>query len=207
MLRSITLFLSILFLVTGVFTVRSPGNEFYGSLIGEIRDARNVNGVADAKITYKVGLFTNTVETDGNGMFRIADIPLAKNIPLFIAHPGYKDTLYHAPISSAQPAPLTIDLNSQYLRLIYPNGGESIFAGSEVHITWISEGIDTVRLEMSLNGGRDWMTITEEADASKGFYIWDVPDIPSPEYLIRITDTHNSDIRDTSDRGFSNSST
>jgi len=101
----------------------------------------------------------------------------------------------------------SIAIESTYLRLVYPNGGEKIFAGSEMLISWVSAGIKTVRLEFSFNSGSDWQIIVPETDASTGYYAWDVPDIPSTGYLIRITDTADDRLRDVSDGLFSNSST
>ena len=68
-------------------------------------------------------------------------------------------------------------------------------------------GVDSLRIEFSINGGKDWMLIVEEADASSGRYAWDVPDIPSPFYRIKITDVSNRELHDESDGVFSNSST
>ncbi len=63
------------------------------------------------------------------------------------------------------------------LRIIKPNGGEKIPAGSISEIEW--EGIlpqDTVTLRYSRNAGKDWVTIEETASGLK--YLWE--NVPPP---------------------------
>ena len=99
-----------------------------------------------------------------------------------------------------------MNLSSTYLKLLCPNGGESIFAGSEVLIRWESVGISRLRLEFSINNGRTWILIADEIAAPGGTYLWDVPDVPSSEYRIRIIDTVEKGLMDVSDETFQNSS-
>lgn len=51
------------------------------------------------------------------------------------------------------------------------------------------------------------MLIIEETDAAAGSFAWDVPDIPSSDYRIKITDVSCKELYDVSDGAFSNSST
>ncbi|MCD6308488.1 MAG: hypothetical protein J7M24_05780 [Candidatus Latescibacteria bacterium] len=43
-------------------------------------------------------------------------------------------------------------------------------------------------------------------DASTGVYVWDVPDLPTPQCRIRISDAGSGGLADISDGAFSNSS-
>ncbi len=82
-----------------------------------------------------------------------------------------------------------------------PIGGEKWYAGSSHNITWQSEGVQNVKLEYSFNNGVNWTLISASA-ASGGIYPWVIPNTPSLQTLIRISDVANSAISDTSDAGF-----
>ncbi|MFC1573742.1 carboxypeptidase regulatory-like domain-containing protein [Candidatus Latescibacterota bacterium] len=178
-----------------------------GSLTGTARDVKTGKRIEGVQITLRVGLLTYRSDTDTRGSFFIRNIPAVTNLPVSISHKNYKETILPISIVPDATTELDIRLSSTYLRVVYPNGGESIFAGSEEHILWQSVGVDSVRIEFSINGGRDWMLIVEETDASTGSYAWDVPDIPSSDYRIKITDVSRKELHDVSDGVFSNSST
>jgi len=60
-----------------------------------------------------------------------------------------------------------------------PNGGENWEVGTSHPITWnSSQGIDTVKIRFSTNGGSNWTTIVEST-ANDGSYSWTIPDTPS----------------------------
>lgn len=73
------------------------------------------------------------------------------------------------------------------LVLVSPNGGEEFVAGTDSVITW--RGVsprDTVRLEFSIDSGRTWQTITEQATGLR--YVWrNIPNLPSDRCLMRVT--------------------
>ena len=195
----------ILFLIFCSGTVSGGGPT--GAVEGTVHDSRTGGAVAGAKVSLNVGLNTKSTITDTLGVFVLNDIPAATALPITISHPAYKDTLSSVTVEAGMTIKISIAIDSTYLRLTYPNGGEKIFAGSELHIAWISAGIKTVRLEFSFNSGRTWQVIIPETDATTGHYRWEVPDIPSSGYLIRITDTDDVRLHDVSDGTFSNSST
>ena len=178
-----------------------------GSLTGTARDLITGKRIDGAQVTLRVGLITYRSDTDIRGSFLIRNIPAVINLPVTVSHKNYKEATLPVSIVPDATTELDIRLSSTYLRLVYPNGGESIYAGSEEHIFWQSVGIDSVRIEFSINGGRDWMLIVEETDASTGSFAWDVPDIPSSDYRIKITDVSRKELHDVSDGVFSNSST
>ncbi len=76
-------------------------------------------------------------------------------------------------------------LDARSLRLLYPNGGESLTAGSEADIKW--DGIlaaDSVRLEYSIDHGRTWRLVTDKASGLR--YHWTVPGVVGTECLARV---------------------
>ena len=82
-----------------------------------------------------------------------------------------------------------------------PNGGEDWQVGSSEDITWTSDGTSgTVRIEYSTNNGSDWTTVIAST-ADDGTHPWTIPDDPSENCLIRVSDT-DSDPADQSDAVF-----
>ncbi|MFH1194362.1 MAG: LamG-like jellyroll fold domain-containing protein [bacterium] len=69
-----------------------------------------------------------------------------------------------------------------------PNGGEIYGTGSSQNITWTSIGLSNVKIEYSTNNGSDWIEISASADASLGTFPWTVPNTPSTNCLVKISD-------------------
>ncbi len=86
----------------------------------------------------------------------------------------------------------------------FPNGGQMLVPGQTHPIEWISNGVENVRLEYSVDSGSTWQVIINTTPAAAETYQWNIPTgIDSPNCLIRITDTADSDIRDSSNSVFS----
>lgn len=87
---------------------------------------------------------------------------------------------------------------TETIRITAPNGGESWQVGSVHNITWTSNNTSgAVDIEYSATGGSSWNTIaTDETD--DGSYSWTIPDNPSTNCLVRITDADGtpSDVSD-----------
>jgi hypothetical protein len=83
-----------------------------------------------------------------------------------------------------------------------PNGGENWLANSQHNITWTSQIITNVSIEYSTNNGSNWVSVIASTPASGGTYNWTVPNTPSTECLVRISDASNATINDISDNVF-----
>ncbi len=71
-----------------------------------------------------------------------------------------------------------------------PSGGEELFVGNPYAITWfLGDSVTTVRIELSIDNGQSWTEVTTTANSL--LYQWTVPDTPSDQCLIRITDIDN----------------
>ena len=74
------------------------------------------------------------------------------------------------------------------LRLLYPNGNETLAGGTLTKIIWSSETYSTenrFRIEYSTDGGARWELIEEvQRDTT---YSWTVPLIASSSCLVRVT--------------------
>jgi len=88
------------------------------------------------------------------------------------------------------------------VNVLNPNGGEELIINSEYSITWNSNGIDSVMIDYSTNNGAGWMTVTSSIPASLGTYLWTIPNTPSIQCLIKISDIINLNVNDQSDSLF-----
>lgn len=204
-IRNTLIFLCVMTLY--IIQLKGISSEESSELSGFVYEAETQKGIERAKISLRAGLVTYCATTDSTGKYSVAGLPSGITVPVTVSHPDYKDTVIRTPLKYGAVTGRNFELLSTFLSLLYPNGGESIFAGSEVNIAWYSVGIRTVRLEFSINSGRNWRLIEDGVDADAGGYLWDVPDIPSTDYLIRITDISDDSLSDVSDSVFSNDST
>ncbi|MBU2447466.1 MAG: hypothetical protein KJ666_18085 [Bacteroidetes bacterium] len=88
---------------------------------------------------------------------------------------------------------------SSIITVTSPNGGENWQAGSTQSITWTSSGVSTVNIEYTTNNGSNWTTIIASTPAGAGSYAWTVPNTPSSQCRVRISDASNSSVNDLSD--------
>ncbi|MFQ5638699.1 MAG: heparinase II/III family protein, partial [bacterium] len=88
------------------------------------------------------------------------------------------------------------------LTLIAPNGGETWFSGSVQTISWSSVGaIDSVSLEYSVDGGAQWMLI-DPGTPNDGSFEWSIPETPTSNGLVRVSDRSDGIPLDSSDGVF-----
>lgn len=82
-----------------------------------------------------------------------------------------------------------------------PNGGENWEIGTVHAITWSSSGISsTVNIDYSSNGGSSWTAVAGSV-ANTGSYNWTIPNTPSGNCLVRVSDSGGSP-SDTSNAAF-----
>lgn len=80
-----------------------------------------------------------------------------------------------------------------------PSSGENWEVGTLDTITWdATAGIVDVKIDYSVNGGTNWTTLIASTP-NNGKYPWNVPNRPSSNALVRVTDTDNTSILDMSD--------
>lgn len=86
--------------------------------------------------------------------------------------------------------------------LLYPNGGEVLNAGCAMNITWDPAVFySTVRIDYSTDGGLTWTNIITNA-TNNGSRSWTPPHVYSNQYLIKVANTTNVLIADTSNAPF-----
>lgn len=86
-----------------------------------------------------------------------------------------------------------------------PNGGEVLKVGGVKRIKWTDKNITNVKIEYSANANNatpTWNTIITSTPASIGYYDWTIPNTPSVNCKIRLSDASNPGANDLSDAAF-----
>lgn len=95
-------------------------------------------------------------------------------------------------------SPAAFEITGSGIRLDAPVGGESWATGVKNNILWSNVNVNLVKIEFTSDGGITWETLVDSLDASFGKYDWVVPNAPSVECRIKITDVENPSIIDSS---------
>jgi hypothetical protein len=74
------------------------------------------------------------------------------------------------------------------LSLTAPVGGENWLISSVQNITWTDNGVDTIKIEYSLDNGTTWSTIADKVSAALGTYAWTLPSTTSATAIVNISD-------------------
>lgn len=78
--------------------------------------------------------------------------------------------------------------NPPKLSLVSPIGMEN-WKGGEVHqIKWTSNDVAKIKIEYTFEGFNKYNLVAENVDASLGQYSWTVPNTPSNQCMVKITD-------------------
>ena len=106
-------------------------------------------------------------------------------------------------IMDTSDAVFTINATVPWIKVDYPNTGITIYPNTTVNITWTSAFLPTsnVKIEYTTNNGLSWNTIVSTY-ANIGTYAWLVPNTPSAQAKVRISETVNPATYDQSDVTF-----
>ena len=107
---------------------------------------------------------------------------------------------YNSDLYGQSDAPYTMSPNNDIV-VTSPNGGETLIVGTSHSLTWADNAINYCQIELSTDGGSTWSYI-DSYESSDGQYNWTVPNIPSANCLVRITDTDYYCKHDESDSVF-----
>jgi hypothetical protein len=101
-------------------------------------------------------------------------------------------------------ATFTISAPTRVITVTSPNTAVTWYAYSSYNVTWTSQYLTstTVTIEYSINGGTTWNTITTSASASTRSYTWTIPNLPSSQCRVRVSETGNIGVNDISDVNF-----
>jgi len=187
-------------------------NGFYDAFLTKISEGFQISGT----VTDFIGTITGVAITfshDGHIAKTSADGTYAYLVPKYVtttltpSHPEYVNwdpaTITVESIGSDQPGQDFIgQFNIGSLELAAPDGGEVWNVGEVHHITWVSWDISgQVHLEYSIDNGSNWADIAAAAD-NDGTYAWTIPDTPSTQCRVRISDAADNYPTDTSNATF-----
>ncbi len=96
----------------------------------------------------------------------------------------------------------TFTIYEPNIKVKTPDGGEYWRIGTQQAITWKSNDITNVKIELSVNSGVEWETIVPTISAATGSYLWTVPNKESENCRIRISDVNEQQLSDVSDDNF-----
>ncbi len=99
-------------------------------------------------------------------------------------------------LSDDSDVPFTIE----QLDLVSPDGNNYFMVDSAATVTWNSSQVGNVKIEYSTDNGAIWQTVVASTPAAPQSYSWTIPNTPSTQTLIRLSDADNSsfEIADTS---------
>jgi len=92
--------------------------------------------------------------------------------------------------------------SAKAVTVVSPNGGESWFVGTTRAITWTSNGVTNLKIQYSTNNGSSWSQIIAGTAASAGTYTWTVPNTPSMQCRVKLSDAADSTTSDQSNSVF-----
>jgi hypothetical protein len=94
------------------------------------------------------------------------------------------------------------------VRVLLPNGGESLPAGAQTQIVWTASDGDTpaanlrITIELTTDGGVTWQVLAT-GELNDGSYAWVVPEVATTQARVRVTATDGvNQSSDTSDASF-----
>lgn len=89
-----------------------------------------------------------------------------------------------------------------FITVLSPNGGERWFQGDENTVQWTWEGcLDSVALDYTVDGGQIWMRLAESVP-NTGTFAWSIPQTPSSDCFVRVSDVTDDAVFDSSDAPF-----
>jgi len=83
-----------------------------------------------------------------------------------------------------------------------PNGGENWVAGTNHNVTWTRVAVAQIKIEYSTDNGSVWIGVVASVPSIVGSYNWTIPNTPSIQCLVRISDASNPSVNDVSDSTF-----
>ena len=160
------------------------------------------SNVTNAKIEYSTNNGTNwtninsSTPSDGSYKWKIPNTP-STNCRVRISDASnsmFSDQSDNVFTISSQPTPVEITVQT-------PNGGEKWQVGTSQDINWNSSGVTNVKIEYSTNNGSSWINIISSTPNNDS-YSWTIPNTPSANCRVRISDASNSSVSDESDNLF-----
>jgi len=190
---------------------RQGGSTFAGNKIHEIQYQLG-SGDSLRLFWYLPSNVTGLLQDFFGGA--LVNVPMSGAGKFTVPNPG---TLNKLKITlTYSPAPETV-------QVVQPNGGENWAVGSTQNIIWNAQLISNVKLEYTTNNGASWINIATVPavqvkkvkldgyspkdpngviEGNLGVYAWTIPNTPSTQCKVRVSDATNPAIYDESDNVF-----
>lgn len=180
--------------------VPNGGEEWYAGSNDNIKWTST--NIEDVKLEYTTnnGATWNLINSSipSNGVYSWTPIP---NVSSVLCRLRISDANDGIP-SDISDENFTIN-NVQLIEVTSPNGSEAWETGSAQSITWNATGIKNVKIEYTTNNGQTW-TVLEQSIESSGYYSWkQIPNSPSTNCKVRVSDADDGAPSDESDAFFS----
>ncbi len=96
----------------------------------------------------------------------------------------------------------SVPTNTASVSLLSPNGGEAWQYGTTQNITWNVSNVGNVKIEYKTAPASPWQTIIANTPAAAGSYAWSVPNTPSAQARVRISNAFGGNPVDSSNNYF-----
>jgi hypothetical protein len=97
----------------------------------------------------------------------------------------------------------TITAPNPTLTVVAPNGGENWVVGTVRSVKWNRQDVNNIKIEYSTDNGSVWLVVVESRPAGGiRSHSWTIPNTPSTQCLVRITDIDDASVNDVSNNTF-----
>ncbi|MGB8317538.1 MAG: Ser-Thr-rich GPI-anchored membrane family protein, partial [Ignavibacteriaceae bacterium] len=151
-------------------------------------------------------IYENTIEFDGSSInsdlqykFIIQRADSSVSWESGVGSGDYGNRVYN--LKSGEYSLPIVYFDNIFLKVISPNGGETWEAGSSKEINWLSNEIDSVRIDYSIDNAINWINIVQSTQNDSS-YSWSIPNNPSKNCKIQISNASNFNVRAQSDNLF-----
>ena len=119
---------------------------------------------------------------------------------------GLLSGLFDGGVGVDDVLPIQSGGTTESIIVVKPNGGEKWQVGSQHNITWSSQNLSNpVKIEYSIDNGSNYTTIVAST-SNDGSHSWTIPNKPSTNCLVRVSDATDGNPSDVSNAVFTISS-
>jgi len=112
-------------------------------------------------------------------------------------------TLVHDTVALSGKPKYLKDMRSKIppaIKILYPNGGETLKRGAKATIVWTAEWKGTSTIQLEMNTGEGWKMLIKSIP-HEGFFVWKVPAVKSSKVKLRVSSSDGK-VWDESDKEF-----
>ncbi|PKP00919.1 MAG: hypothetical protein CVU11_16775, partial [Bacteroidetes bacterium HGW-Bacteroidetes-6] len=201
---------SILDISDAVFTVTSPltviapngGESWQAGTSKSIQfNASGTSNYYDISYSTNAGsswttIVNNTYNISGTYNWSVPNTPSTTCLVKMSDHSNTCMTDISNNLFEITPAASSITVSS-------PNGGEIWYVGQSKNITWsASNTTNYYNIDYSTDNGNTWTSLASSYYTTGGTFAWTVPNTPSTNCIVRITDANNLPVTDQSNTVF-----